>query len=369
MGASEAERISGPAISVVIPTRGREARLAFALEALAAQTPRARRLRGDRRSRARCARARSPRRPRASTSTSSRARSVDRGRQNATTGGARREAPLVAFTDDDCRPDGGLARGAAGRARGGAGRRRRPGAHGARPGRGSPPPRAGAERARRRAPSPWYRDLQHRLPEGAAGTARRLRRGLRGDGRGHRPRPAGARRGRRAAPGGAGDRPPRRPRATARKGDRGRLERLDVDAARLPPTPGAPPPPVRGLLLQPYAWRRRRRARRPRARAPPPAGRAAASRSRSSPARSTPRTPARGGCCASSFTCPRASRARPRRPPGSCAAPSATARRWSRCGSACSTPTYWPEVRRGTERRRSRPRRGAWPRAATRSRS
>ena len=87
-------------------------------------------------------------------------------------------APLVAFTDDDCRPaPDWLERLLAPRARG---RRAHPaGAHRARPGRAASACTGCAVTQAIVGPSALVPDLQHRLPARAARAARRLRRALR----------------------------------------------------------------------------------------------------------------------------------------------------------------------------------------------
>ena len=120
--------------------------------------------------------------------------------------------------------------------------------------------------------------------------------------------------------------------------------------ARQPRAPDAPPLPVRRLFFN------RTHAdvsRRSPACGAPPATRSPPRRCshRSSRAASTSPTSARAAWSASFCTCPPASCASSRWSRGSSAAPSATAPRWPEpMRIAFLHPTFWPEVRRGSER-------------------
>ena len=146
-------------------------------------------------------------------------------------------APLVAFTDDDCAPGPGLARGhlAVAREHPGA---RAPGPDPARPGRARRRSACSRTRCRIERLGPQYRDLQHRLPAGGARGAGRLRRALRARARrrGHRPRLARDRVGVRDGVRPRRGRPPRRASGSACAGccGCGALERGHAGVRRHP---------------------------------------------------------------------------------------------------------------------------------------
>ena len=243
---------------------------------------------------------------------------------------------LVAFTDDDCRPDPGWLEALLAA---------RPATIGVRPGADRAGSRTSATCSSASpaasaidAPTPWYETCNIAYPRAAARAARRLRRALRRDRRGHRPRAA---RDRRRVPSRAG-----RPRPSVRHAVFGvPLHRaIGSGWSGWQTTPlifREHPAHRRFLTARVFRNRDPRRARRParggRPRPPAPARRGGArgpvrASTRSIPPTARPRGPRPAGAppagaprCASS-----------RSPPASSAAPSATAHR---CSERCGSPT------------------------------